>query len=136
MIYHFNRVKLKEGVTPQQFEQAVQCLRDQGRIPVVKSFIVGPEHGSDFDWGAVFVLEDLDAYAEYLNHPAHARLEQIGLPLLTKFDSYDVSDDLDPVLGDKIADLQKRNYEAKPELVTLMADVESHSGVSALPGES
>jgi hypothetical protein len=135
MIYHCNRMKLKEGITTEQFEGALECLKDQGRIPAVKSFVVGPEHGSDFDFGAVFVLEDLDAYWEYLVHPAHVRSERIGVPLLDKFDNYDVSDDPDPELNDKIAELQRRNYEARPELLTLMGSLASHTGSSALPTE-
>ncbi|MBB4686784.1 Dabb family protein [Amycolatopsis jiangsuensis] len=132
MIYHCNRMKLKQGLPPEQIATALEHLKEQGRIPAVQSFVVGPEHGSEFDWGAIFVLADLDAYWEYLTHPAHKRSERAGVPLLEKFECYDVSDDPDPGLEARIAELQKRNYEADPELVTLMAGLASHTGSSAV----
>ncbi|MEE4594050.1 hypothetical protein V2J94_19500 [Streptomyces sp. DSM 41524] len=40
MIYHGIRMKLREGITSQQIDEALDCLKDQGRaIPAVKSFI-------------------------------------------------------------------------------------------------
>ncbi|MEU7741154.1 Dabb family protein [Nonomuraea sp. NPDC049158] len=73
MIYHSIRMKATADVTQEQVEEALESMRDQGRvISAVKSFVVGRDYGSDFDWGGVFVIEDLDGYWEYLTHPAHA----------------------------------------------------------------
>ncbi|MER7877162.1 Dabb family protein [Streptomyces solisilvae] len=133
MIYHGNRIKLRQDITPQQFEEALECFRDQGRaIPAVKWFILGPEHNSDFDWSAIFALEDVDAYREYLTHPAHVKTERIGIPLMEKFETFDISDTPGPELGAKIAELQKRNYEADPELAKLVSGLASHTGSSAV----
>lgn len=133
MIYHGNRIKLRQGITPQQFEETLECFKVQGRaIPAVKWFILGPEYNSDFDWSAIFALEDLDAYGEYLTHPVHVKTERIGIPLMEKFETFDISDTPDPELGAKIAELQKRNYEADPELAHLMSGLASHTGSSAI----
>lgn len=84
-------------------------MRNQGRvIPAVKSFVVGRDYGGDFGWGGVFVIEDLDGYWEYLTHSAHARTDRIGMPLIEKYESYDITDDDDPQMGAKIADLHRR----------------------------
>lgn len=133
MIYHGNRIKLRQGVTREQAEAALASMHEQGRvIPAVKSFIAGREYGSDFDWGAMFVLEDLDAYWAYLSHPAHIESVRIGLPLAEKFQAYDLTDDLDPDFESKVAHLQQRHIDSVPELAKLLAALPSHTGSSAL----
>ncbi|MDR7275233.1 Dabb family protein [Catenuloplanes atrovinosus] len=132
MIYHGNRIKIKEGVTPEELEIALESLRNQGRvIPSVKSFVVGPDFGGEFDWGAVFVIEDLDGYWEYLTHPAHSNTDRVGLPLVEKFHSFDITDDPDPEIGAKIAELHRRRYANDAELTKLVADLPEYTGSSA-----
>ncbi|CAM3582784.1 Dabb family protein [Kibdelosporangium persicum] len=134
MIYHGNRFTLKPGVTPEQLEEALESLRNQGRvIPSVKSFVVGPDHGGEYDYGAVFVIEDLAGYWEYLVHPAHLNTDRVGLPLVDKFASFDVTDDEDPQLGEKIAELHKRRYDSMPDISDLVAGLGEYTG-SAAPG--
>ncbi|MEV6039147.1 Dabb family protein [Nonomuraea sp. NPDC052116] len=121
MIYHSIRMKAKAGVTQEQVEEALESMRNQGRvISAVKSFVVGRDFGGDFDWGGVFVIEDLDGYWEYLTHPAHAHTDRIGMPLVEKYESYDITDDDDPQMGARIADLHRRRYESDPELAALV----------------
>ncbi|MFE2937670.1 Dabb family protein [Streptomyces sp. NPDC059255] len=113
MIYHSVRLKAKVGVTREQIDEALETMRDQGRnIPAVKSFVVGREFGGGFDCGGVFVIEDLDGYWEYLTHPAHARADRIGMALVEDYEWSDTVDDDDPLMGEKIADLQRRWYES------------------------
>ncbi|MEV0358155.1 Dabb family protein [Nocardia sp. NPDC050697] len=135
MIYHGNRFTLKPGVTAEQRETALESLRDQGRvIPAVRHFTVGPDHGGEYEWGAVFALDDLDGYWEYLVHPAHLNTDRIGLPLVDRFVSFDITDDPDPGLGARIAALHRRRYASMPEIEGLVADLGHYSG-SAAPGE-
>ncbi|GIE75283.1 stress responsive protein [Actinoplanes philippinensis] len=122
MIHHIVRMKPKADVTPEQIDEVLACLREQGRvIPAVTSFTVGREHGTGFDFGAVFVIEDLDGYWEYLIHPAHTHTDRVGLPLAERIETYDVSDDEDPDFGPRIAALHHRRYAADPELAALVA---------------
>jgi hypothetical protein len=101
-------------------------LRQSGAVnPAVKSYVVGPELGGEFEWGAVYVFEDLDGYWAYLNHPAHVREELWGIPHLEKFAAIDVSDSDDPELGEKIAALQARHLQEQPELAALVAQAAS-----------
>jgi len=93
--------------------------------PAVKHYVVGPELGGEFDYGAVFVVEDLDGYWAYLTHPAHVRSEVEGIPLIEKFAAIDVSDSDDPDLGEKIAALQARNFEEHPEVAAAVAEAAS-----------
>ena len=100
-------------------------LRQSGANPAVKSYVVGPELGGEFEYGAVYVFEDLDGYWAYLNHPAHVREELWGIPHLEKFAAIDVSDSDDPELGEKIAALQARHLQEQPELAALVAQAAS-----------
>jgi hypothetical protein len=34
----------------------------------------------------------------YLNHPAHTKSERFGIPLMARFEAYDITDDDDPEL--------------------------------------
>ena len=101
-------------------------LRDAGRAnPAVRSYVVGPDVGGDFEWGAVYVLDDLDGYWDYLTHPAHVRSEMEGMELVERFEAFDMTDSGDPEMAEKIAELQARNYTEHPELAELVAQVPS-----------
>lgn len=134
MIYHGNRFTMKPGVTPEQLEEALESLRNQGRvIPSVQHFVVGRDYGGEYEWGAVFAIDDLDGYWEYLIHPAHANTDRVGLPLVDKFMSYDITDDLDPDLEAKINELHQRRYDNDAELTQLVSDLGEYTGAAA-PG--
>ncbi|GAB7040352.1 MULTISPECIES: Dabb family protein [Catenuloplanes] len=132
MIHHILRMKARADVTPEQAEEVLSCLREQGRvIPSVRSFTVGRDYGGDYQWGAVFMIEDLDGYWEYLVHPAHAHTDRVGLPLVERIETYDVSDDEDPEFGPKIAELHRRRYEQDPELAALVFALPQFAGHGA-----
>ncbi|MFJ8580910.1 Dabb family protein [Micromonospora sp. NPDC093277] len=134
MIYHSTRMSIKPGVAPEKFEEAVESLRNQGRvIPSVKSFIVGRDFGGEYEIAAIYAIEDLEGYWQYLIHPAHHHTDMIGLPLVDKFVSYDVVDDDDPDMAAKIAALHQRRYDNDTELTHLVSDLASYEG-SAAPG--
>ena len=134
MIYHGNRFTLRADATPEAVEEALESLRNQGRvIPSVKSFVVGRDFGGEYEWGAVFAIEDLEGYWEYLIHPAHRNTDRVGLPLVEKFASFDITDDPDPRMAEKIAELHQRRYDSDPELTQLVSDLDEYSG-SAAPG--
>ena len=62
MIFHINRIAFKPGVSEEQREAGLELMRQVGANPVVKSYVVGPELGGEFEYGAVYVVEDLDGY--------------------------------------------------------------------------
>jgi hypothetical protein len=126
MIFHMNRATYKTGLSEEQRRAGVEMLRQSGAAnPAVKSYVVGRELGGEFEYGAVYVFEDLDGYWAYLNHPAHMREELEGTPLLEKFAAIDVSDSDDPELGEKIAALQARNFQEHPDVAAVIAQAAS-----------
>ena len=126
MIFHINQVTLKPGLSREQREAGLNLLRQAGAAnPAARSFVVGPELGGDFEWGAVYVVEDLEGYWEYLTHPAHVRSEVEGIETIERFEAFDVTDSDDPEIGGKIARLQARNYGEHPELAALVAQAPS-----------
>lgn len=79
MIFHINRVTLKPGLSREQREAGLNLLRQAGAAnPAARSFVVGPELGGDFEWGAVYVVEDLEGYWEYLTPPGACPLRGGG----------------------------------------------------------
>jgi hypothetical protein len=125
MIFHINRMTYKAGLSEEQRDAGLELMRQVGANPAVKSYVVGPELGGEFEYGAVYVVEDLDSYWAYLEFPAHVRLELWGIPYLEKFAAIDVSDSDDPEFGAKIAALQARHQQEHPEIAAEIAQAAS-----------
>lgn len=132
MIYHHNRFAFKKTVTAEQRDEALASLRNHGEsIGAVVRYVVGRDIGGEFEYSAVFVIEDLKGYWEYLTAPSHAHTDRIGLPLLDAFVSYDTTDSNDPDIGKKIAELHARRFAGDQALTQLIADLPSYTGSSA-----
>ena len=125
MIFHINRATYKAGLSEEQRRAGVEMLRQSGANPAVKSYVVGPELGGEFEYGAVYVFEDLDGYWAYLEYPAHVREELWGIPHLEKFAAIDVTDSDDAEIGEKIAALQARNFQEHPDVAAVIAQAAS-----------
>ncbi|GAA1674876.1 Dabb family protein [Streptomyces yatensis] len=129
MLYHINRATMKPTAAREQIEAALESWREQGRSnPAVKSFIVGRDHGGDYEYSAVFVVEDLDGLFAYLTHPTTYQTDHLGLNLVERLEIFDVSDDDDPELDAKIQELHRRRNELAPEVAGMLADVPAYSG--------
>ena len=126
MIFHINRATYKADLSEEQRRAGVELLRQAGAAnPAVKSYVVGPELGGEFEYGAVYVVEDLEGYWAYLEYPPHVREELWGIPHLAKFAAIDVSDSDDPELGEKIAAVQARHLQEHPDVAALIAQAAS-----------
>ncbi|ACU38276.1 Stress responsive alpha-beta barrel domain protein [Actinosynnema mirum DSM 43827] len=135
-IYHGIRFSVRPGVTGEAVAAGLAAMRDAARAtPAVTSFVVGRDFGGDYDYGAVSVVADLVGYAEMMNHPAHLEVDRAGLPLIERFASFDVSDDPDPELGARIAEIHRSRYAANPDVADLVSDLDDHRG-SGAPGGS
>ena len=137
MIMHIVRMSIRPDITPEQRDSALRLMAQAssrvGPETGVSGGVFGRDFGGDFDFGAVSVLDDLGAYEKMLNHPAHLEIDRIGLPLVRRFHSIDITDDPDPDTGSRIADLHRRRFEAHPDLLELVEGVEDYQG-SGLPG--
>jgi len=126
MIFHINLATYKAGLSEEQRRAGLEMLRQSGAAnPAVKSYVVGPELGGEFEYSAVYVFEDLDGYLAYLNHPVHVREELEAIALLEKFAALDVSDSDDPEIGERIAALQARHQQEHPEIAAEIAQAAS-----------
>src|SRR5262249_3180586 len=125
MIFHINLFTLKPGASEEQRDAGLELMRQVGANPVVKSYVVGPELGGGFEYGAGYVVEDLDAYWAYLEFPAHVRLELWGIPYPEKFAAIGVTDSGDPEFAAKIAALQARHQQQHPEIAAEIAQAAS-----------
>jgi hypothetical protein len=126
MIFHINRATYKANLSEEQRRAGLEMLRQSGAAnPAVKSFVVGREFGGAFDYGAVYAVEDLDAYWQYLEHPVHVHEELTGMELIERFEVVDITDSDDPGIAEKIAELQLRHMEAHPDIAALVMAVPS-----------
>jgi hypothetical protein len=126
MIFHVNRMTFKAGIDEESRRAVLDAAREAGAVnPAVRSFAVGPDVGGDFEWAAVYVVDDLDGYWAYLAHPAHVRSEMTGIQFTERCVAFDVTDSDDPEVGDKIARLQARHLQESPELAALVTQAPS-----------
>jgi hypothetical protein len=134
MIYHGIRFSLRAGVSDEDVAAGLRAMTEAARsIPTITSFVVGRDIGGEFDFGAVSVIEDLAGYEVMMNHPSHLEIDRAGLPLIETFVSFDISDDPDPELAAKIAEIHRKRYATHPDVAGLVSDLDSYSG-SAAPG--
>jgi hypothetical protein len=71
----------------------------------------------------------------YMNAPVHLETDAAGLPLVANFVSLDLTDDEDPAIAEKIADVHRRRLETRPEILGLVEGLDSYTG-SGVPDES
>jgi hypothetical protein len=131
VIFHSIRFKLKDGVTHEQVEPVLNQLHKMGReIPVIQTYCVGRDIGGDFDYGASFVVKDIEGYETYMHSPIHRKVDEIGLPLVENMISYDITDDDDPGIGDRVAEIHKARFAGDKALADLVGGLNSYSGSS------
>ena len=136
MIYHIVRMTFKPDISPEDREAGIERLRRYPQeIDVIQASCVGPDIGGEFEYGAVYALADIAAYETYMNAPWHLETDATGLPLASNFVSFDLTDDEDPEIADKIAEVHRRRYENHPEILGLVEGLDSYSG-SGVPGDS
>lgn len=134
MIYHGIRFSLKPGVTEEEVAAGLAAMRAASlQMTTVRSFVIGRDFGGDYEYGSVSVIETLDDYEQMMNHPAHLEVDRLGLPLIDTFASFDITDDPDPELGAKIAEIHRRRYAGNPDVADLVAGLGDYSG-SGAPG--
>lgn len=136
MIYHQVRMALKPDAPKDRVEHALDLMRRLGReLDVVESCLVGRDIGGEFDYGAVYVLKDVDAYRTYMYAPLHREIDAIGLPLIANMVSFDLTDDADPEIAEKIAKVHGDRFKDHPELLHLVEDLGSYEG-SGVSGDA
>ncbi|GAA4707906.1 Stress responsive A/B Barrel Domain [Promicromonospora umidemergens] len=137
MITHIVRMSIRPDVSPEQVGAAMQRMQEAAAEMAsgddTRSALFGRDFGDTFDFGSVSSIETLEQYEAMMNHPAHLEVDRIGLPLVDRFHSIDITDDADPEIGAKIADVHRRRFEAHPDLLELVNSVDDYRG-SGVPG--
>jgi hypothetical protein len=129
MINHVVRFHLKPDAPEDKVRDVLDLMRRLGREnPAVEHFMVGRDFGGEFEVGALYALQDVDAYRTYMYDPLHRRIDAAGLPLVANMVSLDLTDDEDPEIGEKIAQVHKDRFSDHPELLDLVEDLDSYEG--------
>jgi stress responsive alpha/beta barrel protein len=135
MIYHQIRFSVKLDVPEDELKASLERLRRLGReLDVVQSWVVGRDFGGKFEYGALYALPDIDAYRAYMYAPLHLETDAAGLPLVDDFVSQDLTDDEDPAIGDKIAEVHRNRFADHPEVLELVENLGSYTG-SGVPDD-
>jgi hypothetical protein len=95
---------------------------------VIQCSCLGRDVGGEYEFGAMYALADIQDYETYMNAPWHLETDAAGLPLVSAFVSFDLTDDEDPAIGDKIAEVHSRRYANHREVLGLVGDLDSYSG--------
>ena len=66
--------------------------------------------------------------------PLHRQTDAVGLPIVEKMMSQDLTDDEDPAIGDKIREIHRSRFENDAELLGLIKDLGSYQG-SGVPDD-
>ena len=131
MIFHSIRFQLKRNAPADAVAAVLKQLQRMGReIPGVEMYCVGRDIGGDFDYGATFVVKDIESYRTYMHSPIHRQVDEIGLPLVENMISYDISDDADETISAQIALIHRQRFESDPGLSQLVSGLKSYSGSS------
>ena len=77
---------------------------------------------------SMFALKDIQAYKAYMLAPLHRQTDEVGLPIVDKMISQDLTDDEDPAIGDKIREIHRSRFENDPDLLGLIKDLGSYHG--------
>jgi hypothetical protein len=129
MIFHCIRFRLKDGVAQEDVKAALRQLHKMGKeIPTIQTYCVGRNVGGDFDYGATFVVKNIEDYKVYMHSPIHRKVDEIGLPLVENMMSYDITDDEDPTIAEQIATIHKERFAGDTPLADLIRGVKSYSG--------
>jgi hypothetical protein len=132
MIYHQVRFALKPEAPSDQVEAALELLRRMGReLAVVEFFCVGRDFGGAFTIGALYALKDIKAYETYMNAPLHLQVDRVGLPLVSNMISQDLTDDEDPAIGEKIAEIHRKRFAKHSDIASLVENLGSYEGGGA-----
>ncbi|MGP3933202.1 MULTISPECIES: Dabb family protein [unclassified Nonomuraea] len=129
MIYHQVRMAMKPDAPADQVRHALDLMRELGeKLDAVEFHLVGCDFGGEFDYGALYALKDIDAYRTYMYDPLHRRIDALGLPLVADMVSSDLTDDPDPDIGAKIAQVHADRFSDHPELRHLVENLGSYEG--------
>ncbi|KOG65571.1 stress responsive protein [Streptomyces griseoflavus] len=129
MIYHQIRLAMRPDVPKDKVDEALGLLRRMGQeIDAVEHWAVGRDIGGGFDYGALFVVKDIDAYHAYMHAPLHRQVDEIGLPLVQNMISQDLTDDEDPEIADKIRKIHADRFAGDPALAALIEGLGSYEG--------
>jgi hypothetical protein len=131
MIYHCIRFTIRPEVPKETADAIVAAMTGQNADD--RSGTFGRDFGGGYQYGAVNAVADLETYEKMMNDPAHLEVDRLGLPLISRFASFDITDDQDPEMDAKISAIHQRRFDTHPDLVALINDLDEYLG-SAAPG--
>jgi hypothetical protein len=133
MICHSISIKFKAGISDSDRRRATETLSRMGtEIDVVKSAVIGREHGGDYEYGAMWTFDDTADYRTFMYHPLHLEVDRVGLQLVEKMLSHDITDDPDPQrVFSEIDRIHRERFAEHKDIANLVSGMSSYTGSSA-----
>jgi Stress responsive A/B Barrel Domain len=134
MIVHILRFTFKDSATEQQKADGLDALERFSEMDSVAFSVAGQYMGDPadgFTHGLCVGITDIRAFEHYQREPIHRVADFVLHPTIAKVDSFDISNDLDPALGQAITDVITRRLASDPELATLLSKIPDNGGLFA-----
>ena len=133
MIVHILRFAFKDQTTDEQKAEVLAALDSIASAEPVLFKTIGQDLGNPadgFTHAYCVAVEDLAALERYMYTEPHLEGDFVILPRLAKVVAFDVSDDFDPEMHQKIAAMHRRKVEAHPEWAELLRAIPDVRGAT------
>lgn len=128
MIYHILRIGWREGMSEADYEAAQAEFARLGALESVAHHVVGRDIGDPADgytYSVCYAIPDLDAYARYCRDIRPG--EGVVVPFIARLSAFDITDEADPEVGEKIRALHRARFDDEASLKDLVRDADSLS---------
>ncbi|MEU4892880.1 Dabb family protein [Streptomyces sp. NPDC044780] len=118
MLVNVLRFSFKDGTTEEDKAKVLAAMRrtatlESTSFSTVGQFLGDPAEG--FTHAYCAGVTDLAALDRYLHDPAHIAGDDEILPHLAKLSAFQLSDDMDPALGEKVMGMHLKKVAMYPE---------------------
>jgi hypothetical protein len=132
MIVHVLRFAFKESSTEAEIAAALESLDRMSKMDSVAFGVVGQYMSVEddgFTHAFCFAIKDLESFEhQYMQDPIHREADFIMHPHVAKLGVFDLSDDMNPRLGELIMGVHQRRYDKDPELAELVGTIPDFDG--------
>lgn len=137
MLVNVLRFSFKDGTTEEDKAEVLAAMRRTGAVEAVSFSTAGQFLGDSaegFTHAYCAAVSDLEALDRYLHDPVHIAGDDEILPHLAKLSAFQLSDDMDPALGERVMGMHLKKVATHPrwgQALDAISDLGSPSGSSS-----
>ncbi|AGP60753.1 Dabb family protein [Streptomyces rapamycinicus] len=137
MLVNVLRFSFKDGTTEKEKAKVLAAMRRTGGVEAVSFSTAGQFLGDSaegFTHAYCAAVADLEALDRYLHDPVHIAGDDEILPHIAKLSAFQLSDDMDPTLGERVMGMHLRKVATHPrwgQALDAISDLGGPSGSSS-----